>query len=327
MFLPPVTNRAVFFRIAAGIVFSVVSVMNTSMAAEKEVGSVRDFRGTANILRERDRIDVKKNEPVYRADTVKTFDRSRVKILFVDDSLLMIGENSSIAVSGYLKGKDAGRSVFNLMDGVLNVIVGRSGFEVRTPTAVTAARGTSYLVWVEGNTTKTAVTEGRVEFSNIEDPANRVVVAAGRMSYVERGRPPAAPVITPPEVVRVLYERTLEESERWGPVILRAKGSGIPPPGITNPAQARLMALRAAKAEALRNLLEQAEGVVIVSDSRVEDFIVKNDALKSRVDAFIKGAWVSEERVLSDGSYEVEMEIGLGLGFRRMLLEQGIRNE
>jgi hypothetical protein len=106
------------------------------------------------------------------------------------------------------------------------------------------------------------------------------------------------------------------------PVILKAKGSAVPPPDVVSPAQARLMALRAAKVEALRNLLEQAYGVTIVSASTVRDFAIKNDSIQSRVDAFIKGAWVSEERLLSDGSYEVEMEIGLGIGFRRMFLEQ-----
>ncbi len=48
----------------------------------------------------------------------------------------------------------------------------------------------------------------------------------------------------------------------------------------------------------------------------------KNYLLKSRVEGFIKGAWVSEERLIADGSYEVEMEVGLGIGFRRMFLEQ-----
>ncbi|MEW6417298.1 MAG: FecR domain-containing protein [Nitrospirota bacterium] len=296
-------------------------------SAVKEAGNIKDIKGTANILREKKTIEARKNDSVFGADTVKTFNDSRIKILFIDDSLLMIGENSSIAISEYLKetGKKDRSSVFNLMDGVLNVIVGKSAFEVHTPTAVTASRGTSYVVWVEkGPKQKTGmvVTEGRVEVRNKEGIAGeKVVVSAGKMSYVEEGKPPTPAVVAPPEVIQVFYKKTLAPDERWGPVILKAKGSALPPPGVS-PVQSRLMALRAAKVEALRNLLEQVYGVTIVSNSSVEDFALKNDTIKSGVDAFIKGAWVSEERLLADGSYEVEMEIGLGIGFRRMFLEQ-----
>jgi hypothetical protein len=169
-----------------------------------------------------------------------------------------------------------------------------------------------------------AVSEGRVDVRNSEETVTeKIIVSAGKMSFVQKGKIPTPAVVAPPEVIQVLYKKTLEQEEIWGPVILRAKGSAIPPPDSVNPAQARLMALRAAKIDALRNLLEQTYSVSIVSDSDVQDFVLKNDTIKAKVDGFIKGAWVSEERLLADGSYEVEMEIGLGIGFRRMLLEQG----
>lgn len=50
--------------------------------------------------------------------------------------------------------------------------------------------------------------------------------------------------------------------------------------------------------------------------------MTKRDMTKSRVDAFITGAWVSEERELIDGTIEVDMEIALGIGFIRMFLER-----
>lgn len=298
-------------------------------AGEKEVGNVKDLRGSASILREKQAVDARKNEPVYRADTVRTSGKSRVKLLFIDDSLLMIGENSKVLISTRMD-KNGRISVFNLADGVVNVIVGKSGLEIHTPTSVTAARGTSYVVWVENDAsqkTGVAVAEGRVEIrNNEEDVREKIVVPAGKMSFIEKGKAPTPAVIAPPEVIQVLYRKTLEQEEIWGPVILRAKGSAIPPPDTTSPAQARLMALRAAKIEALRNLLEQAYSVTVVSDSTVQDFALKNDVIKAGVDGFIKGAWVAEERLLADGSYEVDMEIGLGIGFRRMFLEQAGRN-
>ena len=311
-----------FFK--AAMLLWIAFFLSFGEAAEKEVGNVKDVKGSANILRDKQTIGAQKNEPVFRADTVKTFDKSRAKLLFIDDSLLMIGENSKVLISTHMD-KKGSLSVFNLVDGVVNVIVGKSGLEIHTPTSVSAARGTSYVVWVENDGTQrtgVAVSEGRVEIRNSEESVpEKITIPAGRMSFIEKGQKPSPAVVAPPEVIQVLYKKTLEQEEIWGPVILRAKGSAIPPPDATSTAQARLMALRAAKIEAIRNLLEQAYSVTIVSDSKIQDFVLKNDTVKAKVDGFVKGAWVSEERLLADGSYEVEVEIGLGIGFRRMLME------
>ena len=149
-----------------------------------------------------------------------------------------------------------------------------------------------------------------------------MLVNAGNTSVVEVGKPPVVSVKVHPGLINRYYEQTLEPYERWGPVILRATGSGIPPPTAVNPAQARLMGLRAAKVDAMRNLLEQAYGVRIISDTSIQDFALRSDSIKSRVESFIKGAWVAEDRQLADGTLEVDMEIALGIGFRRMFLEQ-----
>ena len=300
----------------------IVALAVPASAAEQQVGSVRELKGSASILRSKDKLEAKKNEPVFRADTIRTFDKSRAKLLFIDDSLVMVGEKSTFRISEHFR-DNKNVSVFNLVDGVMNVIVGKPGFEVRTPTAVTAARGTSYLVWVDGAKTGVAVTEGRVDFGEVNAPPDKkMIVPAGRTSIVEVGKPPVVAVRTNPDLIKKFFEETLEPDERWGPVLLKATGSGIPPPNAVNPPQARLMALRAAKVDALRNLLEQAHGVTILSESRIQDFETKSDSIKSRVDAFIKGAWVAEERELADGTIEVDMEIALGIGFRRMFLEQ-----
>jgi len=322
MIRPLLCTKSFFIVLSLAITVSLLFPALTVRAATKEVGTIRDLKGAANILREKQKYDARKNEPVFRSDTVRTAGKSRAKILFIDDSMVMVGENTSFVISEHFR-DNKNISVFNLVDGVMNVIVGKPGFEVRTPTAVTAARGTSYLVWVDGSRTGVAVTEGRVDFSEVNAPPDRkMIIPAGRTSIVEIGKPPVVAVRTNPELIKRFYEQTLEQEERWGPVLLKATGSGIAPPNAVNSAQARLMALRAAKVEAMRNLLEQAQGVSILSDTRIQDFVAKSDLIKARVDSFIKGAWVSEERELADGTVEVDMEIALGIGFRRMFLEQ-----
>ncbi|MDA8083007.1 MAG: FecR domain-containing protein [Nitrospiraceae bacterium] len=312
-------------RVCGSLFFGVLTMLVCaaySSASEQQVGSIRELRGTAGIIRSGSTIGARKNDGLFRTDVVKTFDKSRAKLVFIDDSLLMIGEKSTVRISEHFR-DNKNISVFNLIDGVVNVIVGKSGFEVRTPTAVTAARGTSYLVWVDGSKTGLAVTEGHVDFSAAGAPPDKKeVIPAGRTSVVEIGKPPVVAVRTHQDLIKKYYEDTLDPEERWMPVLLKATGSGVPPPNAVNAAQARLMALRAAKVDAMRNLLEQSYGVSIVSESKIRDFVAKSDNIRARVDAFIKGAWISEERDLADGTVEVDMEIGLGIGFRRMFLEQ-----
>lgn len=104
----------------------------------------------------------------------------------------------------------------------------------------------------------------------------------------------------------------------WQPVTLRAMGNGAPPGRSVNAAQARLMAIRAAKVDAYRNLLEEAYGVNISARSSVREFIVKNDSIRSRVDAYIRGAKVIHTIYHDDGGVEVEMEVTLRQDFRNI---------
>ena len=111
---------------------------------------------------------------------------------------------------------------------------------------------------------------------------------------------------------------TPEPRAEWVPIKISAKGAGAPPATAVNQAQARLMAERAAKVDAMRNLLEQAYGVTISSNTTVRNFITENDTIRARVDAYIRGAKIVDTRYLSDGSVEVEMELTLGYEFRRI---------
>jgi hypothetical protein len=104
----------------------------------------------------------------------------------------------------------------------------------------------------------------------------------------------------------------------WTPIIIRATGGGAPPERAANPAQARLMAERAAKLDAYRNLLEQAYGVNLSSKSTVRNFALQNDVIRSRVEAYVRGAKVTDKRHLDDGGVEVEMEVTLGYDFRQI---------
>ena len=78
-------------------------------------------------------------------DTVATMKASKAKMLFNDDSILTLGESSKVVIKEYVynKGK-GGTSVFNLLEGKMRSVVGKTKFQIHTPTAVAAA-GHGYI--------------------------------------------------------------------------------------------------------------------------------------------------------------------------------------
>jgi len=108
---------------------------------------------------------------------------------------------------------------------------------------------------------------------------------------------------------REVVENLPSGAINWSQGVVTAKGSGAPPKGITNLAQARLMAERAAKADALRNLLETVKGVRVDSETTVETFITKSDRILTRVSGIVIGARVVDTKYLSDGAVEITVTI------------------
>ncbi len=95
----------------------------------------------------------------------------------------------------------------------------------------------------------------------------------------------------------------------WAEQTIRATGSGAPNPDAPNIAAARLGAERAAKADALRNILETIKGVRIDSETLVVNAMTQNDVIRTRVQGIVRGAQAVNTRYLSDGAVEVTLEI------------------
>ncbi len=80
---------------------------------------------------------------------------------------------------------------------------------------------------------------------------------------------------------------------------------------VFNPAQARLMAKRGAIADAQRQLLESAKGIAIKSNTTVQDFMTRNDHIRSRVEGVIRNAEILDTRYNPDGTCEVDMRLDM----------------
>jgi hypothetical protein len=100
-------------------------------------------------------------------------------------------------------------------------------------------------------------------------------------------------------------------SVNWSNQVIQATGIGAGNPNLPLVSQ-RATAIRAAKLDAWRNLLETLQGVSITSETTVRNAMVENDVIMTRVQGVLKGyRTVGEPKYLSDGSVEVTVEIPL----------------
>ena len=108
----------------------------------------------------------------------------------------------------------------------------------------------------------------------------------------------------------ILTSMKVDAATDWNSGVISATGTGIPTTGTTG-AQARILARRAAIADAYRQLLEMTKGVQVDAETTVEMMMVTSDTIRTRVSGIINGARIVNEQITPDGAYEVTMQIGM----------------
>jgi hypothetical protein len=204
-------------------------------ASADKAGDVVSLRGKAVITREtKGNISAAPKTPLLESDQVVTLERSRLKMLFRDDSVLTLGANSKLIIRKYLYNPENKRheSIYELTDGKLRAVVGGKGFKVTTPTALAAARGTVFITWYDGGKTRTgvAVIEGSVLVQSNDDTVKgSLTLTAGQMVFVSAHQPPGKPVPIP-------FQSTIGLTSEDAGIIAEVSGDAPPDPVVPPPA-------------------------------------------------------------------------------------------
>ena len=99
------------------------------------------------------------------------------------------------------------------------------------------------------------------------------------------------------------------EGVDWQKGTITAIGRGLPPKGITNPAQVKILTMRAAKVEAYKNLLETILKMKTPPDRGMQEYLDERHIEMTRIEGFVKGAMLVKEEYKDDGSAEVTLEV------------------
>ena len=112
-------------------------------------------------------------------------------------------------------------------------------------------------------------------------------------------------------LVLVAFSATCFAEVNWNEDVVSADGYGTPPQNTVNPAQANILARRAAVVDGQRNLLEQIKGVSLDANTTVQDAMVMSDTIVTNVNGFLKGAKVVKENWTPEGAYHVVLQVRL----------------
>lgn len=91
---------------------------------------------------------------------------------------------------------------------------------------------------------------------------------------------------------------------------IEAVGIGVAPSESCSPAQAVALAKRAAIIDAYRHLGEQMYGIKLNANDTVQNMVLKNSSIKTKLNALIRGAKVRES-ACEQGICQVTMELKL----------------
>ncbi len=204
-------------------------------------------------------------DEVLARDTIEAQQNSRTKALLNDDSILTVGEESRVEITEYLYDQSQNRRsvVVNLVKGKVRALVNKvftgpgSRFEIHTPTAVAAARGTYFVAWYAQGMSGVANigTHGQVDFTaegvTVEVPPGHYTLTVGRAPLM----PSALTGHNVPSQAKQAVAGT-EVKERPRPETplqaIRAQGGGIPfspqagPPGVAQKFETKSATDRAA---------------------------------------------------------------------------------
>jgi len=121
------------------------------------VGIITATQGEVTISDESGTFEAVAGTPVKLGDTIETGEESGVKILFDDDSLFSLGDNTSVVITEFIYTPQERKSISNITKGkmraIFNVVESKdSDIEIKTPNGVAGIKGTTLYANADNET-------------------------------------------------------------------------------------------------------------------------------------------------------------------------------
>jgi hypothetical protein len=207
----PIAMRRLILSMLATIAFA------ARAASAEDVGAIAAAEPTADIGRDGEWIAAAPGAVVRLGDTLRTTSGGRLRVVFRDDSVITLAEDTELAIDEqvYQPAEGTLRSALRLLHGKMRALVGDeyarggSAFEVRTIVGTSGVRGTDFIALYDERREVMEVVgvSGRVAVSSpLALVGAAVTVTEREMSAVARGKLPTAPMRLDDAVFRQYLE-------------------------------------------------------------------------------------------------------------------------
>ena len=150
--------------------------------AEKGSAAINDMEGDVFVKKAADKEEIfaEVDMELQEGDEVITKEKGSVDLIFDDDStIIRLSENTNLVVKKIEKDKTSHSSLLELIKGkivnIVNKVSGvRKSFEVKTPTAVAAVKGTEFAVEATDKESYVGVFKGEVNVSGFDAAGNKL---------------------------------------------------------------------------------------------------------------------------------------------------------
>jgi hypothetical protein len=211
-FLIPITLVLIFLLTTGSTVFA-----KEKDKDKKRIGKIVEVKGKAEIIRHGKELDAEKEKDVILKDTSKTEDESLLTIHMIEDTLVILDENTLLSFDKFRAGdkKRRGESIMFLREGWIRVKTCNNRIKVLTPLAKASAvyRTSDFEVWKTEKEGRETFCIGvvrdrnrRIAIVDFENEKGSVRVPEGYMSCIGPDGAPEDPYLIPEEI----YEKILE---------------------------------------------------------------------------------------------------------------------
>lgn len=146
------------------IIFMFLLFVSTLFA---NIGTITLLEGEAFIQRGQETLRLNLSDQIRNNDFIETKTNSKVKITFIDNTIITIGKESSLKIEDYFfdsSNKNSAKSEFNVSKGAFHAITGQIGkvnpekFKLKTKNATIGIRGTE----IYGDQSRVFCTQGAI---------------------------------------------------------------------------------------------------------------------------------------------------------------------
>ena len=203
-------------RLVAAAILCISMLLSASQAfAAAFVGQAVKVRGEVRLAREGSgETSVAVGTALQLGDVIKTGAGARLRLRFIDGSILALGENTTMSVDLFaVDAVNKSRTVvLSVLDGIVNAAAAKSGeakfdYQIKTANGYSAVRGTKWILSFRQALMTLYVLNGIVEMGGNGDQPP-VMVHEGEWGSVDASGAISPPQPTTPEMLKPVLDAT-----------------------------------------------------------------------------------------------------------------------